>query len=151
MNPVDVKPLIALTGATGFIGQWLLRELPKRGYRLRVLLRRPSAVPMAMIPAVATTRTNADSAPVRFGRGDRKPSGVSWVSWVSVGSIVSGCQRLDVLLYTLRGEAYRALVHELDGLDDVRDEAEGALAAWASGEGQQLSERAEAEQRAFLG
>jgi len=32
--------LLALTGATGFIGQQLLRELPKRGYRLRVLLRR---------------------------------------------------------------------------------------------------------------
>ena len=40
------RPLIALTGATGFIGQCLLRELPKRGYRLRVLLRRPSVVPM---------------------------------------------------------------------------------------------------------
>ena len=37
--------LLALTGATGFIGQHLLRELPKRGYRLRVLLRRPTAVP----------------------------------------------------------------------------------------------------------
>ncbi|MGP0088927.1 MAG: NAD-dependent epimerase/dehydratase family protein [Xanthobacteraceae bacterium] len=37
--------LIALTGATGFIGQHLLRELPKRGYRLRVLLRRPASVP----------------------------------------------------------------------------------------------------------
>jgi nucleoside-diphosphate-sugar epimerase len=40
------KPLIALTGATGFIGQHLLRELPKRGYRLRVLLRRPSETPI---------------------------------------------------------------------------------------------------------
>src|SRR5262249_50759165 len=40
------KPLIALPGATGFIGQHLLRELPKRGYRLRVLLRRPSAAPI---------------------------------------------------------------------------------------------------------
>ena len=30
----STKPLVALTGATGFIGQWLLRELPKRGYRL---------------------------------------------------------------------------------------------------------------------
>jgi nucleoside-diphosphate-sugar epimerase len=38
--------LIALTGATGFIGQHLLRELPKRGYRLRVLLRRPAPVPI---------------------------------------------------------------------------------------------------------
>jgi UDP-glucose 4-epimerase len=52
VNPVGVKPLIALTGATGFIGQWLLRELPKRGYRLRVLLRRPSAVPMEAASAV---------------------------------------------------------------------------------------------------
>src|SRR5260370_34030140 len=46
------KPLIALTGATGFIGQFLLRELPKRGYRLRVLLRRPSVVPMESASAV---------------------------------------------------------------------------------------------------
>jgi nucleoside-diphosphate-sugar epimerase len=34
--------LIALTGATGFIGQYLLQELPRRGHRLRVLLRRPT-------------------------------------------------------------------------------------------------------------
>jgi nucleoside-diphosphate-sugar epimerase len=33
--------LIALTGATGFIGQYLLRELPKRGHHVRVLLRSP--------------------------------------------------------------------------------------------------------------
>jgi nucleoside-diphosphate-sugar epimerase len=49
---VNSKPLVALTGATGFIGQWLLQELPKRGYRLRVLLRRPSVVPMAAASAV---------------------------------------------------------------------------------------------------
>jgi UDP-glucose 4-epimerase len=49
---VNAKPLVALTGATGFIGQWLLQELPKRGYRLRVLLRRPSVVPMAAASAV---------------------------------------------------------------------------------------------------
>lgn len=46
------KPLVALTGATGFIGQHLLRELPKRGYRLRVLLRRPSAVPIECASAL---------------------------------------------------------------------------------------------------
>jgi UDP-glucose 4-epimerase len=46
------KPLVALTGATGFIGQWLLKQLPKRGYRLRVLLRRPSAVPIDAASAV---------------------------------------------------------------------------------------------------
>ena len=54
MSPVGAvnRPLIALTGATGFIGQHLLRELPKRGYRLRVLLRRPSVVPMESASAV---------------------------------------------------------------------------------------------------
>jgi nucleoside-diphosphate-sugar epimerase len=44
--------LLALTGATGFIGQHLLRELPKRGYRLRLLLRRPASVPMWTANAV---------------------------------------------------------------------------------------------------
>jgi nucleoside-diphosphate-sugar epimerase len=44
--------LLALTGATGFIGQHLLRELPKRGYRLRVLLRRPASVPLQAASAV---------------------------------------------------------------------------------------------------
>lgn len=33
--------LVALTGATGFIGRHLLRTLSERGYRVRVLLRRP--------------------------------------------------------------------------------------------------------------
>jgi nucleoside-diphosphate-sugar epimerase len=37
--------LLALTGATGFIGRYLLREMPKRGYRVRALLRRPAPVP----------------------------------------------------------------------------------------------------------
>jgi nucleoside-diphosphate-sugar epimerase len=52
VQSAGTKPLIALTGATGFIGQFLLRELPKRGYRLRVLLRRPSVVPMESASAV---------------------------------------------------------------------------------------------------
>ncbi|QFU14887.1 NAD-dependent epimerase/dehydratase family protein [Microvirga thermotolerans] len=45
-------PLIALTGATGFIGRHLLAELPKRGYRVRVLLRRPAEVPEGATSAV---------------------------------------------------------------------------------------------------
>lgn len=45
-------PLIALTGSTGFIGRHLLGELPKRGYRIRVLLRRPSEVPEGASSAV---------------------------------------------------------------------------------------------------
>lgn len=46
------NPLVALTGATGFIGRYLLRELPKRGYRLRVLLRRPATLPEGCAGAV---------------------------------------------------------------------------------------------------
>jgi UDP-glucose 4-epimerase len=46
------RPLIALTGATGFIGQHLLHELPKRGYRVRVLLRRPTVVPLESASAI---------------------------------------------------------------------------------------------------
>jgi nucleoside-diphosphate-sugar epimerase len=46
------KPLVALTGATGFIGQYLLNELPRRGYRLRVLLRRPTMLPTGCASAV---------------------------------------------------------------------------------------------------
>jgi nucleoside-diphosphate-sugar epimerase len=45
-------PLIALTGATGFIGRYLLDELPRRGYRVRVLLRRPSEAPLGATSAV---------------------------------------------------------------------------------------------------
>jgi nucleoside-diphosphate-sugar epimerase len=46
------SPLIALTGATGFIGRHLLRDLPQRGYRIRVLLRRPGEVPPEASSAV---------------------------------------------------------------------------------------------------
>lgn len=54
MSPIEPasKPLVALTGATGFIGQHLLRELPKRGFRLRVLLRRPTTLPVECGSAV---------------------------------------------------------------------------------------------------
>lgn len=48
----DMASLIALTGATGFIGQHLLRELPKRGYRLRALLRRPPSMPLPTASAI---------------------------------------------------------------------------------------------------
>jgi nucleoside-diphosphate-sugar epimerase len=44
--------LIALTGATGFIGQYLLQEMPKRGYRVRALLRRPASMPVHASSAV---------------------------------------------------------------------------------------------------
>jgi UDP-glucose 4-epimerase len=38
-------PIVALTGATGFIGTYLLGDLALLGYQVRVLLRRPTALP----------------------------------------------------------------------------------------------------------
>jgi UDP-glucose 4-epimerase len=53
--------LIALTGATGFIGQYLLAELPKRSHRVRVLLRRPT-------PAMQSHMTSAVIGDLRYPR-----------------------------------------------------------------------------------
>jgi UDP-glucose 4-epimerase len=57
--------IVALTGATGFIGRHLLRELPKRGYRMRVLVRRPTALPpeatSAVIGDLAAPRNLSDA------------------------------------------------------------------------------------------
>lgn len=44
--------LVALTGSTGFIGRHLLADLTARGYRVRVLLRRPGALPEGAASAV---------------------------------------------------------------------------------------------------
>ena len=44
--------LVALTGATGFIGRRLLRDLPARGYKVRALLRRPTSVPVECASAI---------------------------------------------------------------------------------------------------
>lgn len=46
------RTLIALTGATGFIGRRLLHDLPARGYKLRALLRRPTGLPVDCASAV---------------------------------------------------------------------------------------------------
>jgi UDP-glucose 4-epimerase len=45
-------PLVALTGATGFIGRHLLQRLPQRGYHLRALLRHSTVLPSGCASAV---------------------------------------------------------------------------------------------------
>lgn len=47
-----MAPLIALTGATGFIGRHLLTALPAKGFRVRALLRRPADLPASATGAV---------------------------------------------------------------------------------------------------
>jgi nucleoside-diphosphate-sugar epimerase len=46
------RSVIALTGSTGFIGRYVLQELCRRGYRLRVLLRRPATLSAGVGSAV---------------------------------------------------------------------------------------------------
>jgi UDP-glucose 4-epimerase len=57
--------IVALTGATGFIGRHLLKELPKRGFRVRVLLRRPTILPPeasgAVVGDLAVPRNMSDA------------------------------------------------------------------------------------------
>lgn len=52
MRDTPDRKLIALTGSTGFIGSHLARALPGDGYRVRVLLRQPAAVPSECSSAV---------------------------------------------------------------------------------------------------
>ncbi|NVO15761.1 MAG: NAD(P)H-binding protein [Rhodoplanes sp.] len=47
-----MAPLIAVTGATGFIGRHLLQALPAQGFRVRALLRRPAELPAEATGAV---------------------------------------------------------------------------------------------------
>lgn len=48
----EAAPLVALTGATGFIGRHLLAGLPRAGIRVRALLRRPAELPPETTGAV---------------------------------------------------------------------------------------------------
>jgi nucleoside-diphosphate-sugar epimerase len=57
--------LIALTGATGFVGRHLVKDLKRRGYRVRALLRHPDAlfpdIESAVIGDIASPRNLAEA------------------------------------------------------------------------------------------
>ena len=64
------RGLIALTGGTGFIGRHLVRELSERGYRLRVLLRRPSVLPPECASAVVGDLARPQNMAAALGGAD---------------------------------------------------------------------------------
>jgi nucleoside-diphosphate-sugar epimerase len=53
---VSIESLAALTGATGFLGRRLVRELKARGWRVRALVRRPSDESALAAEGVETVR-----------------------------------------------------------------------------------------------
>ncbi len=55
-------PLLALTGATGFIGQQLQRQLLADGFGLRVLVRPDSTRPGNILPGAQVARAHLDDA-----------------------------------------------------------------------------------------
>ncbi|HEX2216027.1 MAG TPA: NAD-dependent epimerase/dehydratase family protein [Xanthobacteraceae bacterium] len=68
-NPAG-KPVVVMTGSTGFIGQYILRELPRRGYQLRVLLRRPTALSTDIANAVIGDLTRPMNLSAAFAGAD---------------------------------------------------------------------------------
>lgn len=58
--------LVALTGATGFIGRHLAAELPRRGIRVRILLRRPSQISLDCDSAVIGDLTRPQNLSAAF-------------------------------------------------------------------------------------
>ncbi len=65
------RPVAALTGATGFLGGWLVRTLDDAGYDLRLLVRRESAVPVVRgrAPEVIVGALDQDEALERLVSG----------------------------------------------------------------------------------
>ncbi|WP_432248684.1 NAD-dependent epimerase/dehydratase family protein [Streptomyces sanyensis] len=60
-SPERARPLIALLGASGFVGSWVLRELSARPVRLRAVARRPVRLPSG--PAHVESRSLDLTAP----------------------------------------------------------------------------------------
>ncbi|KMO11585.1 NAD-dependent epimerase/dehydratase family protein [Methylobacterium platani] len=63
-------PLVALTGSTGFIGRYLLAALTARGYRVRVLLRRPVELPPGISGAVVGDLARPQNMAAALGGAD---------------------------------------------------------------------------------
>ncbi len=58
-----MKPLVLVTGATGYIGGRLVRELHERGDRVRCMVRRPDDVRASAAPDVEIVRGDVCDAP----------------------------------------------------------------------------------------
>ena len=74
---------VILTGATGFVGGQILRNLLERGCSVRVLVRDPSRLPV--IPTRGALRGYAHARPVRRG----EPT--DWKSCLKDGEYLGAC------------------------------------------------------------
>jgi nucleoside-diphosphate-sugar epimerase len=112
--------LIALTGATGFIGQYLLQELPRRGHRLRVLLRRPTDMPVQASSAVIGDLSRPQNMGAALAGVD------AIVHSAGIASAMSGCPEDDYRILNteatigLAQAAHRAGVKRFIFLSSIR-------------------------------
>jgi nucleoside-diphosphate-sugar epimerase len=101
-----VTGLIALTGATGFIGRHLLTDLTARGYRVRVLLRRPTALPEGAASAVVGDLTRPINMAAALAGVDAVVHSAG-LAHADLGASMSGAPEDDYR--TLNTEATRRL------------------------------------------
>jgi nucleoside-diphosphate-sugar epimerase len=112
--------LIALTGATGFIGQYLLQELPRRGHRLRVLLRRPTDMPVQATSAVIGDLSRPQNMGAALAGVD------AIVHSAGIAAAMSGCPQDDYRILNteatigLAQAAHRAGVKRFVFLSSIR-------------------------------
>jgi nucleoside-diphosphate-sugar epimerase len=112
--------LIALTGATGFIGQYLLQELPRRGHRLRVLLRRPTDMPVQATSAVIGDLSRPQNMGAALAGVD------AIVHSAGIAAAMSGCPQDDYRILNteatigLAQAAHRAGVRRFIFLSSIR-------------------------------